>query len=356
VKKFYPFILVFSIPVVLFLMSNSSGSVGGKSGSIGDNGHTCTDCHSGTATDKFGWITTNVPSEGYTPGQTYTITATGTHPGVVKFGFELTVENNVGAKVGTLQIIEPARTHFTNSNHAITHTSAGNVPSGSTNTWTMNWVAPGNVDGPVGIYAAFNAANGNGNTSGDVIYKSNIFISRAAPAPELVGILPDNAIQGEVVSVQITGLNTTFSGSPNVFLSYSGNGLEVINASNVVVISSTLLSADFTVPSTASTGLWDLHVGSLVLANAFTVNLATGIADVGIEDVVLYPNPAVGQFFVENATGSEILIYNLVGELVQSLETASDNQRVDISGFTSGIYVVKIRSNGLEMTRKLLVN
>lgn len=270
-KKIYLLLVVIATPVVLFLMSNSAGSIGGKSGSIGDNGSTCTDCHGGTATPMTGWITTTVPPEGYTPGQTYTITATGTHSGVVKFGFELTVEDSQGNKVGTLVITDAARTHFTNSNHAVTHTSAGNIPNGNTNTWSMNWIAPTNVNGNIGIYAAFNAANGNGNTSGDIIYKSSTFISKVAPPPVLVSIVPNQAEQGDTFQATITGSNTDFNGSPDVSMSYSNNGFEVINATSVVVVNATTLQAQFTIPVDASAGLWDVHVDDLDLDDSFTV-------------------------------------------------------------------------------------
>jgi len=270
-KKLYPLLLVIATPVVLFLMSNSTGSPGGKSGSIGDNGSTCTDCHGGTATPMSGWITTNIPAEGYTPGQTYTITATGTHSGVVKFGFELTVENDEGDKVGTLQLTDPTRTKFTNANQAVTHTAAGNIPSGNSNSWSMNWVAPSGVDGQVGIYAAFNAANGNGNNTGDIIYKSSIFVSENVPPPVLVSMVPNQAEQGDSFQATITGSNTNFSGNPSVSLSFSNNGFEIVNASSVVVVNSSTLQAQFSLPSNASVGLWDLHVNDLDLENAFTV-------------------------------------------------------------------------------------
>lgn len=274
-KKIYPLLLIPAIPVILILLSNSTGSPGGKSGSIGDNGNTCIQCHTpGPANTVTGWITTNVPAEGYTPGQTYLITATGTHNGVVKFGFELTVEDSQGNKVGTLQLTEPTRTKFTNSNHAVTHTAAGNVPSGNTNTWTMNWVAPSNVQGNIGIYAAFNAANGNGNNQGDVIYKSSIFISKYVPPPTLVSIVPNQGEQGQTVQTTITGSNTQFAGNPSVSLSFSNNPNEIIAGTNVVVISPTVIHANFAIPLSASTGLWDVHVNLLVLDNGFTVTAA----------------------------------------------------------------------------------
>ena len=40
-------------------------------------------------------------------------------------------------------------------------------------TWTFDWMAPAVGTGDVTFYGAFNAANGNGKTSGDVIYTTN---------------------------------------------------------------------------------------------------------------------------------------------------------------------------------------
>ncbi len=273
-KKFYPFLAMLATPFILILLSNSSGSPGGKSGSPGDGGNTCTQCHGGTATTMTGWITTNVPASGYVPGQTYSITATATHSGAGLIGFELTVETDNGTKIGTLQITEPTRTKLTNLNKAVTHTSGGTTPSGNSNSWTMNWIAPATAQGTIGIYAAFNAANGNGNTSGDVIYKSSTFISPFIPPPALVSIQPDEAEQGESFQATITGSNTQFTGNPSVSLSFSGNPLEVISATGVTILSATVLQVQFSIPGDASSGLWDVNVNALTLENGFTVNEA----------------------------------------------------------------------------------
>jgi hypothetical protein len=270
-KKNYFFLTIPLIPIIIILMANSSGSPGGKSGSPGDNSNTCTDCHTGSSNPVSGWITTNVPSEGYTPGDTYTITATGTHTGVGKFGFELTVEDQSGNKVGTLIITDATQTKFTNGSNAITHTSSGNTPSGNSKTWSMDWTAPFGVSGNIGIYAAFNAADGTGNTGGDVIYTSNTFISEVELDPEITGITPDEADQGETFTATITGENTGWSGSPDVSLSLSSNPSDVINATNVTVQNVTTIMADFSIPMDATAGSYDVNVDALSLDNGFTV-------------------------------------------------------------------------------------
>ena len=147
-----------------------TGSPGGKTGSPGDGSANCTGCHSGIAQQASGWITSNIPAAGYMPGQTYTITATGTHTGVAKFGFEVTAEDASAAKKGTIIVTDEAQTQTANANKSITHTVNGTSPAGDSKSWSFDWTAPSTGTGTVTFYGAFNAANGDGNNTGDVIY------------------------------------------------------------------------------------------------------------------------------------------------------------------------------------------
>jgi hypothetical protein len=270
-KNLYKYFSILILPVVILFYANSAGSPGGKSGSPGDSNATCTQCHSGTATSINGWITTNIPAEGYTPGASYIITATGTHNGVVKFGFELTAETSAGTKIGNFTLSEPTRTKLVNVNKAVSHTQAGNVPTGNTNTWTMNWTAPATDVGQIRFYAAFNAANGNGNNSGDVIYTSNLFVDPFTPAA-LLSVVPNSANQGSNPTLTITGQNTDWNGNnPAVSLRNVATPSEIILANSVTVNSNTQLQVNFNIPISASAGLWDVLVDDLELSSGFTV-------------------------------------------------------------------------------------
>lgn len=167
----YLILAVAMFPLASWILS-PGGSPGGKTGSPGDGGTTCTQCHSGSTQPAAGWITSNIPPSGYVPGQTYTITATGTHIGVQRFGFEITAEDNSNGKKGAYTITNAAQTKLVNGGKSVTHTSGGTTPAGNSKTWTFDWTAPAAGSGTITFYGAFNAANGNGSTSGDVIYTS----------------------------------------------------------------------------------------------------------------------------------------------------------------------------------------
>ena len=179
-KTLYRYLLVLLVPFTLVFFSWPSGSPGGKTGSPGDEGETCTNCHTSFAViSETGWITTDIPAEGYTPGETYVITATGTHAGVVNFGFELTAEDNIGKKRGTLAVTDETRTKFTNDDNAVTHTNNGIAPTDDSNTWSMNWTAPDAELGEITFYAAFNAGNGADGKLGDQIYTSSLAVTQS---------------------------------------------------------------------------------------------------------------------------------------------------------------------------------
>jgi hypothetical protein len=169
-KRLYTLLPLLALPVAFIFYGNSNGSPGGRSGSPGDNGNSCTGCHSGTPQNANEWITSTIPGNGYIGGETYIISLTGTDASAAKFGFEITAEDATGQKTGTFAITNSAETKLVNSNKAVTHTSSGTTPSGNSKTWEFEWTAPETVPGDITFYAAVNAANGNGNTGGDIIY------------------------------------------------------------------------------------------------------------------------------------------------------------------------------------------
>lgn len=176
-KNYYSLLLtVFTVSTAIFLISGvdySSGSPGGRTGSPGDGGSTCTQCHAGTAEPADGFISSNIPVEGFVPGVTYEVQVAVSGENAGLYGFEVTAENDVDGKTGTFSITDEEATQFVNNNAAVSHTSAGTTPVGDAKTWTMEWTAPEEPEGPVTFYTAVNAANGDGTNNGDQIFTSS---------------------------------------------------------------------------------------------------------------------------------------------------------------------------------------
>ncbi len=103
-------------------------------------------------------------------------------------------------------------------------------------------------------------------------------LTLTAHAQTLTSIVPNNAEQGESLSVTITGSDTTFmQGSSTVTAVWFAQGSSTINASSFWANSDTSASANFNIPGGASTGSWDVKVtdtidGTLTLSSGFTIN------------------------------------------------------------------------------------
>jgi hypothetical protein len=72
----------------------------------------------------------------------------------------------------------------------------------------------------------------------------------------------------------------------------------------------------------------------------------------------IFPNPSEGIFTIaleEGATGAQIAVTNALGEKVKSFEAKGPRSELDMTGFTKGIYIVTIVSNGNTTTKKIVL-
>jgi len=115
----------------------------------------------------------------YIEGTSYPITVIIGHPGQSRWGFELSVRHTPsGAQAGRLSPVdEMTQVKEEGGIQYIEHTSIGNrqhTMDGPVE-FHFNWVAPDPSGGPVLVNAAGNAANANGDPSGDYIYTAGAY-------------------------------------------------------------------------------------------------------------------------------------------------------------------------------------
>jgi hypothetical protein len=217
------FVLIFSLAFVIL----PGGSPGGKTGSPID-GSNCTSCHGGSAETVTGWITSNIPVEGYTPGQAYTVTVTATGSGTK--GFEITAET-ASAKTGTFAAGVGSK--LVNSNLAVTHSAAVTT---ATATWNFTWTAPTQSTGNVTFYSAA------------VVNKPNIKLCtlQVAEKPTGIDISNDESTVSVFPNPARETLNFTLVNAKNAryqIFSFDGKLMLADNAVNVNSVNISLLSA-----------------------------------------------------------------------------------------------------------------
>jgi hypothetical protein len=125
---------------------NPTGAPAGHTGSPYDNKN-CTVCHGGTAVNVTGFLSSNVPSAGYTPGMTYLLTCA--FSGTGNKGFQISPQNAQGNLMGT--IFMGTNSQLVGDFKYITHASAISATNAS---WSFTWVAPDAGTGPVTFYGA----------------------------------------------------------------------------------------------------------------------------------------------------------------------------------------------------------
>lgn len=155
-KKVIFSVLALSVTLIL-LNAYPAGAPAGNTGSPFDGGTCASNCHTATEGGSIEFVT-NIPEDGYTPGETYSITLNGSSQNATSFGFQLAAQDPTGAKLGTL-VSTDLGTKFTNETNKdyLTH----NTPK-SEGSWEFDWIAPNTGTGEVTFYSVMIASPSSG--------------------------------------------------------------------------------------------------------------------------------------------------------------------------------------------------
>lgn len=258
-KKNYFVSLLLAISVLGLLLAFSTGPPAGYSGSPLD-GQNCTSCHlPGPAEEFANLITTTAPAQGYSPGETYTVTVKAKEFPSDRIGFQITSETTT-AKAGSFVITDPGRTQLVGPS-TVTHTLEGTTPIGTPNTWTMDWVAPPEGTGTVTFAVALNSSNFDGMNSGDIIYVSGF-----------------NMLES----------NTGIVENPDQLISQA------------------------------------------------------------------YPNPANDHINLGVPVGANVQVFNISGQPIFTIEASNNSERIDLTAFPAGRYIVRVSHEGQFASRSFI--
>lgn len=96
---------------------------------------------------------------------------------------------------------------------------------------------------------------------------------------------------------------------------------------------------------------------SISICAIYTFTNPVGIADIDVlRNVKVYPNPVRNNLKIENLQGNtNISIYNITGQLIQAVSSVMGNTEIDMSGFSNGLYFVKLQNGQNVRTEKIQV-
>lgn len=342
------------------LNSFPTGAPAGYSGSPAD-GQTCVNCHGGTATSVTNVLTTNVPTEGYTPGQSYTITVNIAGSNDRK-GFEVSPQNDNGVMQGTIASGNGSTVVGTKY---VTHTSA---KTSNPATWTFTWTAPVKGTGSVKIYGAF--VNGQTNVSKQVI---TIQEAIGVPTPPTVSATNVSALSATAVNIDATinANGNTF----NAAFQYKDSLSSIWNTVTAVpgtVSGNTPTNIFYSVTNLTTNAYYQYravawNVGDTVWGASKTFKISSGTAINENKNMLvfnIFPNPIKEllqvDFTINQNSNTVINLISLDGKIIRTL---FDNQlpegvntlQLNVNECKAGVYFLQINTNNNNSYKKIII-
>jgi hypothetical protein len=197
----------------------------------------------------------------------------------------------------------------------------------------------------------------------------NSFTLNAEPnPPEIVQVDPDSSYRGDILSVSVTGQSTDFA-QGTVTTVWLSQGSSTIVGDSVNVTSATDLVAEFSIPTNAAYGLWDVNVIdggcnlTVTLTEGFTIyDTIVGVQTPKLEyHVNMFPNPSNGivtlDYEIPIWQTGEFCIYDIAGKEVGCYPLRGGaNQSVISLNLKDGMYLHQTRINGeVVATNKLVI-
>ncbi len=86
-----------------------------------------------------------------------------------------------------------------------------------------------------------------------------------------------------------------------------------------------------------------------------TIQVALGIGENSIGNVMIYPNPATDNVTIVNALNSDINLYDMYGKLIMSDNKISNSYLLNVSDLAKGTYILKIIDGEKSYSKKITV-
>lgn len=196
--------------------------------------------------------------------------------------------------------------------------------------------------------------------TGGTSYGTEVTFTTSAIAPTVT-----TQAVSSIAAITATGNgNITALGSPNPTaygICWNTTGTPTTANSKVDKGSASTTGA-FTVSMTSLTATTTYYVRAFATNTAgtsygdevtFTTAVATGIDDVKLEGVTIFPNPVDDRLYIKGVDEGEIAVYDMGGSKVISARLES-NKAVDVSGLTKGVYTVRITTPNGTAEKKLV--
>ena len=170
----------------------------------------------------------------------------------------------------------------------------------------------------------------------------------ALPAGTVEALLADISALTNILTYHVAGakaMSSTLSNGQKVGTVQGGEVTVTINENGVFINNAKVTVADI-----------EAENGVVHVIDAVLLPTTTSIADENNISINVYPNPATDNITVNSAFPIDLLtIRDITGRIVLQKSSDSTTQRIDLKGFTRGIYMISIKTGNQTSSRKLIV-
>jgi len=204
------------------------------------------------------------------------------------------------------------------------------------------------------------------------ILRANIrpIITAGIDANLTVLTFPATAMANTDVDITGTVQNTGTDTITSFDVAYTVDGGTSIGPYSVVCDMATNATYDFThdVPfNNAVEAIYNIEVtisnvnggGETNLTNnvlSKNLDIITQIQSFIDEDIQMYPNPTTGVINLMNVENTTIEIYNILGENVLTINNSNSIEKIDMSSYNNGTYIIKVKTENSVATSKIVLN
>jgi uncharacterized repeat protein (TIGR01451 family) len=115
--------------------------------------------------------------------------------------------------------------------------------------------------------------------------------------------------------------------------------------------------SDNTVVTNSASIFFDLNppIVTNTVKNTYITDIITGTSDNDkFNSIKIFPNPALNCIMIEVNSKATIEIFNINGQIIEKIISRSDETEVDLTDLSSGVYIVRVKTDKEIVTKKFI--
>lgn len=202
---------------------------------------------------------------------------------------------------------------------------------------------------------------------GTLRLENGIELLESTSTASIVAVNPDTAMQGQSLTINVTGRDIIFmQGTSHLMLS---QGNIIINPDTQTIVNDTVISGEFNFQTTLPDGFYDVNVDngyswpSVILTDGFNLKLFDFVEETNNTSWLnIYPNPAHDYLYIQCSHQTNeiftIQILDIYGKLLleDSLTTNESEKQLSIGKLSPGTYLLKVIHGRQQQTSQFLIN